>query len=192
MKCLQEMLGRYDTTLKKMFAWYASLPSLAGPVSWEQFRNNHKGMLSGHLLLLLTDFKVTSTLCCPCTTRQFRCRQSVVCYTHAIPLACNRSQAYLSQAHLHCQASHHLANCLHETLCITLCIVQQLTRAQRALTSLHQWSWVMLGDAGCTWHAICQADNRLASAIQCCVPITGWGAAVPPSAGHAVPLCTTS
>lgn len=64
-KCLQDMLGLYDTTLKKIFAWYGSLPNLAGPVSWEQFRNNHKGMLSGHLLLLLTDFKVTSTSVLP-------------------------------------------------------------------------------------------------------------------------------
>ena len=55
---MQEMLRRYDATLKKMFAWYASLPNLAGPVAWEQFRHSQKGMLSGHLLLLLTDFKV--------------------------------------------------------------------------------------------------------------------------------------
>lgn len=58
--CVQDMLARYDKTLKKMFAWYASLPNLNGSVSWEQFKNNHKGMLSGHLILLLTDFKVTS------------------------------------------------------------------------------------------------------------------------------------
>lgn len=57
------MLDRYDTTLKKMFAWYASLPNLTGPVSWDQFKNNHKGMLSGHLVLLLTNFKVTSQPC---------------------------------------------------------------------------------------------------------------------------------
>ena len=56
--CVQDMLGQYDATLKKMFAWYASLPNLTGTVSWEQFNNNHKGMLSGHLVLLLTDFKV--------------------------------------------------------------------------------------------------------------------------------------
>lgn len=49
----------HDAVLKRMFAWYASLPNLAGPVSWEQFRYSQKGMLSGHLILLLTDFKVS-------------------------------------------------------------------------------------------------------------------------------------
>ena len=65
LRCLQDMLGRYDTTLKKVFVWYASLPKLVEPVSWEQFRNNHKGMLSGHLVLLLTDFKVRLQSCQP-------------------------------------------------------------------------------------------------------------------------------
>ena len=60
---VQDMLSRYDTTLKKMFAWYASLPNLTGSGSWEQFKNNHKGMLSGHFVLLLTDFKVRSLSC---------------------------------------------------------------------------------------------------------------------------------
>lgn len=55
---MQELLARHDVTLKKMFAWYASLPCLGGQVSWEQFRHNQKGMLAGHLILLLTDFKV--------------------------------------------------------------------------------------------------------------------------------------
>ena len=44
--------------MKRIFAWYASLPNLTGQVSWEQFRHNQKGMLAGHLVLLLTDFKV--------------------------------------------------------------------------------------------------------------------------------------
>ncbi|KAL0051186.1 hypothetical protein WJX82_003339 [Trebouxia sp. C0006] len=53
-----DLLARHDVILKKVFAWYASLPSLAGQASWEQFRHTQKGMLAGHLILLLTDFKV--------------------------------------------------------------------------------------------------------------------------------------
>ena len=90
---LQEMLGRYDATLKKMFAWYASLPNLTGPVSWDQFKNNHKGMLSGHLVLLLTNFKVRSQ---PCHTGEvelvstrshtnYWCMQHAVVCRHCLP-----------------------------------------------------------------------------------------------------------
>ncbi|DBA76591.1 TPA: hypothetical protein ACH3X2_008642 [Trebouxia sp. C0005] len=53
-----DLVARHDAMLKKVFAWYASLPSLAGKASWEQFRHTQKGMLAGHLILLLTDFKV--------------------------------------------------------------------------------------------------------------------------------------
>jgi hypothetical protein len=59
---MQDLLARHDVILKKVFAWYASLPSLAGQASWEQFRHNQKGMLAGHLILLLTDFKVCPLL----------------------------------------------------------------------------------------------------------------------------------
>ena len=57
--CMQDLLCRYDAALKKMFAWYASLPNLSGPVSWEHFSHQSKGMIAGHLVLLLTDFKVS-------------------------------------------------------------------------------------------------------------------------------------
>ncbi len=55
---MQDLVARHDAMLKKVFAWYASLPSLAGHASWEQFRHTQKGMLAGHLILLLTEFKV--------------------------------------------------------------------------------------------------------------------------------------
>lgn len=59
---MQDLVARHDAMLKKVFAWYASLPSLAGKASWEQFRHTQKGMLAGHLILLLTDFKVCPLL----------------------------------------------------------------------------------------------------------------------------------
>ena len=59
---MQDLLATHDAILKKVFAWYASLPSLAGQASWEQFRHTQKGMLAGHLILLLTDFKVCPLL----------------------------------------------------------------------------------------------------------------------------------
>ena len=59
---MQDLVVRHDAILKKVFAWYASLPSLAGQTSWEQFRLTQKGMLAGHLILLLTDFKVCPML----------------------------------------------------------------------------------------------------------------------------------
>ena len=59
---MQGLLQQHDATLKKMFAWYASMPNLTGPVSWEQFSHQSKGMLAGRLILLLTDFKASSTI----------------------------------------------------------------------------------------------------------------------------------
>lgn len=55
---VQAMLGRVDGTLKQIFAWYASLPFLTGQVAWDQLKHTHKGIMPGHILLFLTDFKV--------------------------------------------------------------------------------------------------------------------------------------
>ena len=48
----------YDAVLKNIFAWYASLPYLTGHVAWDHFKHTHKGIMAGHILMFLTDFKV--------------------------------------------------------------------------------------------------------------------------------------
>lgn len=148
------MLGRYDTTLKKIFAWYASLPNLAGPVSWERFRNNHKGMLSGHLLLLLTDFKVALHLCCPCTISNSTFNvDNAWCGTFRCSRFLPTTDASL-KAHLLRQAFSHLANCLYMKPCVKLCAYSTVTCAFRLFITL-------VGNGGrCRLYRVCYLSGR--------------------------------
>lgn len=61
--CMQDLLQKHDATLKKVFAWYACLPHATGQPTWEHFKHQSKGMIAGHLILLLTDFKVRKFAC---------------------------------------------------------------------------------------------------------------------------------